>query len=206
MCTAGFGEPLAFSLRARQLLAAAPRRVRRGPRQPVPRHGHARHGRRRLAAADHAAPPDHRRPPARPVAHDQPLAALHARAAGSGSSACRCGWRGAPRRGHGVAESPARTSRRRWACAPERMTVVPVGVDHTVFRPFDDVTPVPGRIMVTSCSDVPMKGLVPAARGGGQAAHRARRRADGHRPPRARAAGSTKAIDPPRPRPTSCAA
>jgi glycosyltransferase involved in cell wall biosynthesis len=44
---------------------------------------------------------------------------------------------------------------------PERMTVVPVGVDHTVFRPFDDVTPVPGRIMVTSSSDVPMKGLVP---------------------------------------------
>jgi glycosyltransferase involved in cell wall biosynthesis len=44
---------------------------------------------------------------------------------------------------------------------PERMTVVPVGVDHTVFRPFPDVTPLPGRIMVTSSSDVPMKGLVP---------------------------------------------
>ncbi len=43
----------------------------------------------------------------------------------------------------------------------DRMTVVPVGVDHTVFRPQDDVEPVPGRIMVTSSSDVPMKGLVP---------------------------------------------
>jgi glycosyltransferase involved in cell wall biosynthesis len=43
---------------------------------------------------------------------------------------------------------------------PERMTVVPVGVDHTVFRPRD-VTPQVGRIMVTSSSDVPMKGLVP---------------------------------------------
>ena len=43
----------------------------------------------------------------------------------------------------------------------DRMTVVPVGVDHTVFRPRDDVQPVPGRIMVTSSSDVPMKGLVP---------------------------------------------
>jgi glycosyltransferase involved in cell wall biosynthesis len=41
------------------------------------------------------------------------------------------------------------------------MTVVPVGVDHTIFRPRDDVSPVPGRIMVTSSSDVPMKGLVP---------------------------------------------
>ena len=39
------------------------------------------------------------------------------------------------------------------------MTVVPVGVDHTVFRPFDDVTPVPGRIMVTSSSDVPDEGM-----------------------------------------------
>jgi glycosyltransferase involved in cell wall biosynthesis len=44
---------------------------------------------------------------------------------------------------------------------PERMTVVPVGVDHTVFRPVPGLTPVPGRIMVTSSSDVPMKGLVP---------------------------------------------
>ncbi len=44
---------------------------------------------------------------------------------------------------------------------PERMTVVPVGVDHTVFRPRDEVEPVAGRIMVTSSSDVPMKGLVP---------------------------------------------
>ena len=44
---------------------------------------------------------------------------------------------------------------------PERITVVPVGVDHTVFRPVPGARPVPGRIMVTSSSDVPMKGLVP---------------------------------------------
>jgi len=43
----------------------------------------------------------------------------------------------------------------------EKMTVVPVGVDPDVFRPYPDVTPVKGRIMVTSSSDVPMKGLVP---------------------------------------------
>ena len=42
-----------------------------------------------------------------------------------------------------------------------RMTVVPVGVDHTVFRPRPDRPRAPGRIMVTSSSDVPMKGLVP---------------------------------------------
>jgi len=44
---------------------------------------------------------------------------------------------------------------------PGKMTVVPVGVDHTVFRPFDEVKPVTGRLMVTTSSDVPMKGLVP---------------------------------------------
>jgi len=43
----------------------------------------------------------------------------------------------------------------------ERMTVVPVGVDPDTFRPYPDVKAVKGRIMVTSSSDVPMKGLVP---------------------------------------------
>jgi len=43
----------------------------------------------------------------------------------------------------------------------DRMTVVPVGVDHEVFRPYDDVVKKKGRLMVTSSSDVPMKGLVP---------------------------------------------
>ena len=60
-----------------------------------------------------------------------------------------------------VSENSRRDIAAQMDVAPERMTVVPVGVDHTVFRPFEDVTPVPGRIMVTSSSDVPMKGLVP---------------------------------------------
>jgi glycosyltransferase involved in cell wall biosynthesis len=45
--------------------------------------------------------------------------------------------------------------------ALERLTVVPVGVDHEVFRPYSDVVKKKGRLMVTSSSDVPMKGLVP---------------------------------------------
>lgn len=45
--------------------------------------------------------------------------------------------------------------------ALQRLTVVPVGVDHDVFRPYDDVVATPGRLMVTTSSDVPMKGLVP---------------------------------------------
>ena len=43
----------------------------------------------------------------------------------------------------------------------DRMTVVPVGVDPDTFKPYPEVSPVKGRIMVTSSSDVPMKGLVP---------------------------------------------
>lgn len=43
----------------------------------------------------------------------------------------------------------------------DRMTVVPVGVDPDTFKPYPEVRPVKGRIMVTSSSDVPMKGLVP---------------------------------------------
>jgi len=43
----------------------------------------------------------------------------------------------------------------------DRLTVVPVGVDASVFRPYDDVVKKKGRLMVTSSSDVPMKGLVP---------------------------------------------
>jgi glycosyltransferase involved in cell wall biosynthesis len=45
--------------------------------------------------------------------------------------------------------------------ALNRLTVVPVGVDQDVFRPYDDVVKKKGRLMVTSSSDVPMKGLVP---------------------------------------------
>jgi len=43
----------------------------------------------------------------------------------------------------------------------DRLTVVPVGVDADVFKPYDDVVKKKGRLMVTTSSDVPMKGLVP---------------------------------------------
>ena len=43
---------------------------------------------------------------------------------------------------------------------PERLTVVPVGVDTDVFRP-PSAARVPGRIVATASADIPMKGLVP---------------------------------------------
>ncbi len=46
----------------------------------------------------------------------------------------------------------------------DRMSVVPVGVDHTIFRPLEGVERVKGRIMTTASADVPMKGLVPLLR------------------------------------------
>ena len=60
-----------------------------------------------------------------------------------------------------VSESSKRDIAAQMGVDPARMTVVPVGVDHTVFRPRPERAKVPGRIMVTSSSDVPMKGLVP---------------------------------------------
>ena len=43
---------------------------------------------------------------------------------------------------------------------PARMRVVPVGVDHTVWKPSPHVKPVPNRLMTTASADVAMKGLV----------------------------------------------
>lgn len=40
-----------------------------------------------------------------------------------------------------------------------RITRVPVGIDPDVFRPYDDVPRIPGRIVTTASADVPMKGL-----------------------------------------------
>lgn len=44
---------------------------------------------------------------------------------------------------------------------PDRMGIVPVGVDPEHFKPVPGVERVPGRLMTTTSSDVPMKGLVP---------------------------------------------
>ena len=62
---------------------------------------------------------------------------------------------------------------------PNRMAIVPVGVDVDLFRPLPAVAPVPGRLITTASADVTMKGLELPARGAGQAAHRARGPAPG---------------------------
>jgi glycosyltransferase involved in cell wall biosynthesis len=42
---------------------------------------------------------------------------------------------------------------------PNKMAIVPVGVDVELFRPLADVAPVPGRLITTASADVTMKGL-----------------------------------------------
>jgi glycosyltransferase involved in cell wall biosynthesis len=160
MCTAGFGEPLAFSRRVRQLLAA-----RRTEFDVV--HDNQCLGTGMLGMVEDGWPlltTLHH-----PITVDRQLALSHTTNP----------WqRVTTRRWFGFLGMQVRVARALPAVVtvsensrtdisaqmqvrPERMTVVPVGVDHTVFRPRADVTPVPGRIMVTSSSDVPMKGLVP---------------------------------------------
>ncbi len=160
MLLAGFGEPLAFSLRIRRIL-----RRRRGEFDIVHDDqclgtgilGLVRDGWPLLETLHH------------PITVDRSIALDHAETA----------WkRLTTRRWFGFLRMQVRVARRLPAVLTvshnsktdiaaqmhvplERLTVVPVGVDHTVFRPYADVTPRPGRIMVTSSSDVPMKGLVP---------------------------------------------
>ncbi len=160
MCTAGFPEPWTFSLRARRLLAA-----RRHEFDLVHDNqclgngilGMMNDGWPLLTTLHH------------PITVDRQLALSHASNPWQQFTQRR--WFGFLRmqvrvaralpRVVTVSESSKRDIASHMGVEVERMTVVPVGVDHTVFRPQEDVTPVPGRIMVTSSSDVPMKGLVP---------------------------------------------
>ncbi|MGH9028814.1 MAG: glycosyltransferase family 4 protein, partial [Acidimicrobiales bacterium] len=160
MCAAGFPEPKTFSMRARRLLSG-----RRGQFDLVHDNqclgsgllGMLEDGWPLIATLHH------------PITIDRELALSHAENP----------WRNlTQRRWFGFLRMQLRVARRlprivtvsesskadiatHMGVDPERMTVVPVGVDHTVFRPRADVRRVPGRIMVTTSSDVPMKGLVP---------------------------------------------
>jgi len=160
MLTAGFGEPLAFSLRARRLL-----RARRAEFDIVHDNqclgtgmlGILQDGWPLLTTLHH------------PITVDRQLALGHATTPWQRATTRR--WFGFLRMQTRVArrlpailtvsQSSATDIAAQMGVAPARMTVVPVGVDHTVFCPQPDVTVVPGRLMVTSSSDVPMKGLVP---------------------------------------------
>lgn len=60
-----------------------------------------------------------------------------------------------------VSSSSRRDIVEQYGLRPEQLAVVPIGVDHTHFRPLPWVRRVPGRIMTTASADVPFKGLLP---------------------------------------------
>ena len=160
MCTAGFPEPRTFSLRARRILAA------RRDRYDIVHDnqclgsgllGIMADGWPLLTTLHH------------PITVDRELALAKAENAYRRLTQRRWfGFLGMQKRVAAqlprvvtVSESSKADIASQMGVPLERMTVVPVGVDHTVFRPRPEIRRVPGRIMVTSSSDVPMKGLVP---------------------------------------------
>lgn len=58
-----------------------------------------------------------------------------------------------------VSENSFRDIARDHQVDPNKMAIVPVGVDVDLFRPLPDVAPVPGRLVTTASADVTMKGL-----------------------------------------------
>ncbi len=160
MCTAGFGEPWAYSLRVRRLL-----QQRLGEFDLV--HDNQCLGSGMLGIVEDGWPlltTLHH-----PITVDRQLALGHTTNPWQRVTTRR--WFGFLRMQVRVARrlpaivTVSQSSRRditaQMGVDPDRMTVVPVGVDHTVFRPQVGVAKVPGRLMVTTSSDVPMKGLVP---------------------------------------------
>jgi glycosyltransferase involved in cell wall biosynthesis len=160
MCTAGFPEPLTFTLRARRAL-----RERLGEFDVVHDNqslgrgllGMMRDGWPLVATIHH------------PITVDRELDLSHA-----------TDWRrrATLRRWYGFIGMQKRVARRiprvitvsessrgdiaeQMGVESSRMSVVTVGVDDTVFRPLEGVEKVPGRLMTTASADVPMKGLVP---------------------------------------------
>jgi len=161
MCTGGFPEPLTFSLRA---WAALRRRlaefdvVHDNQCLAYGILGIRREGLPVLASIHH------------PVHIDRKLEIAHATG----------GRRLSLRRWYGFTRMQARVARRlpvltvstssradivrEMRVPPEQISIVPLGVDADVFRPLPDRRRVPGRILVTTSADVPLKGLAPLLR------------------------------------------
>ncbi|MEI6854497.1 MAG: glycosyltransferase family 4 protein [Acidimicrobiaceae bacterium] len=160
MCTGGFGEPLAYSLRIKKIL-----KKRRADFDII--HDNQCIGTGIMSL--HKAGWPLLETLHHPITVDRSIALDHAEGM----------WkRYTTRRWFGFLRMQVRTAKRLPAVLTvshnskkdinaqmkvplERLTVVPVGVDHTVFKPYADVVKKTGRLMVTTSSDVPMKGLVP---------------------------------------------
>ncbi|HSS11851.1 MAG TPA: glycosyltransferase family 4 protein [Acidimicrobiales bacterium] len=160
MCTAGFPEPLTFSWRVRRALTA-----RREQFDLV--HDNQCFGRGMVGVMADGWPlvaTLHH-----PITVDRALDLSHARTLKQKVSLRRWyGFLGMQMRVARqvpriitVSESSKRDVVDQMGISEEQLAVVPVGVDHTRFRPLPAVARRPGRIMTTASADVPLKGLVP---------------------------------------------
>jgi glycosyltransferase involved in cell wall biosynthesis len=160
MCTAGFPEPLTFSLRVARLL-----KDRRADFDLI--HDNQCLGRGLVGLMDSGWPmlaTIHH-----PITVDRDLELSHASSWRRRLTLRR--WFGflgmqmkvAQRvpRVVTVSESSRRDLVTSMGVPDDRMAVVPVGVDTERFRPLPDVQRVPGRLLTTASADVPLKGLVP---------------------------------------------
>ena len=159
MCTAGFPEPLTFSLRASRLL-----RRRRGEFDVIHDNQCLGYGILRVArdCAPVVATVHH------PITVDRRLELAHAPTLRRRLTLWR--WYGFTRMQVRVARrlprlitvsaNSQRDISRDFDIPADRLRVIDLGVDPTVFRPLDEVSRVPGRIITTASADVPMKGLV----------------------------------------------
>lgn len=158
MCTAGFPEPWAFSERAYRMLQA-----RRSEFDLV--HDNQALGTgvlKMMRAGWPVTATIHH-----PITVDRELDLAHATGWRRRLSLWR--WYGflrmqlkvAPRipRVVTVSESSKRDIAAQMRVPLEHMTVVPIGVDETLFRPMPNIARVPGRLMTTASADVPLKGL-----------------------------------------------
>ena len=157
MCSAGFPEPLTFSLRvAREI------RRRRSAFDVV--HDNQCLGYGLLEIDRHV-------PVVETIHHPITVDRRHdlVRAIGSKRLSVRR-WYGFARmqqrvarrlgRAITVSESSAADIVRDFGMRAGDLTIVPVGIDPNLFRRHDDVARVPGRIVTTASADVPLKGLV----------------------------------------------
>ncbi|WP_374983345.1 glycosyltransferase family 4 protein [Streptomyces fradiae] len=157
MWTGGFPEPLTFSLRARRLLAA-----RRGDFDVVHDNQTLGYGLLAPLGAPLVTTVHH------PVTVDRRLELDAARDAKRRLSVRR--WYAFTRMQKRVARrlpsilTVSGSSRREivdhLGVRPERVHVVPIGADTSLWSPDASVPEVPGRIVTTSSADVPLKGLV----------------------------------------------
>ena len=160
MCTAGFPEPRTFSWRVRRALAA-----RVGQYDVV--HDNQTFGRSLLGVMADGWPllgTCHH-----PVTVDKSLDLEHAETLRRKLTLRRWyGFLGMQMRVARqiprvltVSSSSKRDVVEQYGLRPEQLAVVPIGADHTHFRPRPEVPKVPGRIMTTASADVPFKGLLP---------------------------------------------